>query len=143
MTPIDSTRRTLKQCDCVAGAKGTTSNAFAALHLQGGSSIQAKLVVGADGSSSRVRQMADLRTIAWDYNQRGLVATVATDMPNSTAWQVNTSSTTPALKSMSPLNKSLFGADRCQCAFAFLVHGCKRWDSTAGLMKLKHLLLKI
>jgi 2-polyprenyl-6-methoxyphenol hydroxylase-like FAD-dependent oxidoreductase len=30
---------------------------------------------------------ADLRTFSWSYHQRGLVATVRTDAPNSTAWQ--------------------------------------------------------
>ena len=32
--------------------------------------------------------MAQLRTVFWSYKQRGLVATVATDEPNTTALQV-------------------------------------------------------
>ena len=35
----------------------------------------------------RIRSAAGLRTISWGYNQRGVVATVATDAPNDTAWQ--------------------------------------------------------
>jgi ubiquinone biosynthesis monooxygenase Coq6 len=31
--------------------------------------------------------MAGLRTVGWSYNQRGLVATVATAEPSATAWQ--------------------------------------------------------
>ena len=32
-------------------------------------------------------QCADLRTFSWSYAQRGLVASVATEAPNQTAWQ--------------------------------------------------------
>ena len=35
-----------------------------------------------------MRQMAQLRTVSWSYKQRGLVATVATDTPNTSALQV-------------------------------------------------------
>eukprot|EP00951_Prasinocladus_malaysianus_P013609 scaffold103160_cov44-Prasinocladus_malaysianus.AAC.1 len=31
--------------------------------------------------------MAGLRTVGWQYGQRGVVASVCTDKPNSTAWQ--------------------------------------------------------
>lgn len=31
---------------------------------------------------------ADLRTFGWSYNQRGVVATVETAQPHSTAWQI-------------------------------------------------------
>ena len=64
-----------------------SSTAYATLQLQG-SSIKAKLVVGSDGGNSKVRQMAQLRTVFWPYKQRGLVATVATDVPNTSALQV-------------------------------------------------------
>lgn len=65
-----------------------SSNAFASLQLEGGPTIKAKLVVGSDGGNSRVRQMAQLRTVSWSYKQRGLVATVATATPNTSALQV-------------------------------------------------------
>jgi 2-polyprenyl-6-methoxyphenol hydroxylase-like FAD-dependent oxidoreductase len=35
----------------------------------------------------RVRELAQLRTVGWAYNQRGVVATVRTLEPNETAWQ--------------------------------------------------------
>ncbi|KAL3162963.1 hypothetical protein ABBQ32_009395 [Trebouxia sp. C0010 RCD-2024] len=63
-------------------------SAYASLHLQNGRTISAKLVVGSDGGNSKVRQMAQLRTVSWSYKQRGLVATVATDIPNTSALQV-------------------------------------------------------
>ena len=34
-----------------------------------------------------MRTLAGLRTIGWQYGQRGVVATVATRTPNRTAWQ--------------------------------------------------------
>lgn len=64
------------------------STSLASLLLQDGLTIQAKLVVGSDGGNSKVRQMAQLRTVNWSYKQRGLVATVATDTPNTAALQV-------------------------------------------------------
>lgn len=48
--------------------------------------IQARLIVAADGAGSATRQAAGLRTIRIPYSQRAVVATVATD-PHSTAWQ--------------------------------------------------------
>lgn len=72
---------------CTAGTM-QSSIAFASLQLEGGSTIKAKLVVGSDGGNSKVRQMAQLRTVSWSYKQRGLVATVATATPNTSALQV-------------------------------------------------------
>lgn len=64
------------------------SSAFASLHLEGAPAVKAKLVVGSDGGNSKVRQLAQLRTVSWSYKQRGLVATVATATPNTAALQV-------------------------------------------------------
>jgi 2-octaprenyl-6-methoxyphenol hydroxylase len=49
----------------------------AELLLSDGVTIRARLVVAADGARSRVRALADIQTIGWDYDQSGLVATVA------------------------------------------------------------------
>ena len=73
-------------CDAAGTMQASTS--LASLQLQDGLTIQAKLVVGSDGGNSKVRQMAQLRTVDWSYKQRGLVATVATDTPNTAALQV-------------------------------------------------------
>jgi ubiquinone biosynthesis monooxygenase Coq6 len=71
----------------VNGSTGSTSGSLAELQLADGSSLHCRLVVAADGARSRVRKMAGLRTVGWSYNQRGLVATVATAEPSATAWQ--------------------------------------------------------
>lgn len=58
------------------------------LVLESGRSIRTRLVVGADGGASRVRELAGFRTRAWDYEQSAIVTTVTTAEPHeSTAWQ--------------------------------------------------------
>lgn len=37
---------------------------------------------------AQVRQLAQLTTTGWSYNQRGVVATVSTEWANTSAWQV-------------------------------------------------------
>jgi len=49
----------------------------------GGGSIQAGLLVAADGVRSRLRDLAGIRTLQWDYGQVGLVATVAHERPHN------------------------------------------------------------
>lgn len=56
--------------------------------LSGGDTLTTKLVVGADGAQSRIRQWAGLPTREWDYDQQAIVCTVATERPHEyTAWQ--------------------------------------------------------
>ncbi len=43
----------------------------------GGGAIRARLAVAADGARSRLRTLAEIQTIGWDYDQSGLVATIA------------------------------------------------------------------
>ena len=51
-------------------------------------SLRARLLVGADGSASRVRELAGLSTTRGDYGQTALVAMVSTSRPHQhTAWQ--------------------------------------------------------
>ena len=58
------------------------------LSLQSGRQLRAKLLVGADGAMSRVRQMLEFRTREWDYGHRALVCTVQTANDHrDTAWQ--------------------------------------------------------
>ncbi len=49
----------------------------AALGLSGGGEIHARLAVAADGGRSRLAVLAGVQTIGWDYDQAGIVATVA------------------------------------------------------------------
>lgn len=73
-----------------AGARPNFSVApqsLASLTLADGTQIQARLVVGADGAASKVREAARIGTWGWDYDQRAVVATVTTDVAHSTAFQ--------------------------------------------------------
>ena len=50
--------------------------------------LRASLVVGADGASSRVRELAGIEVTEGDYRQEAVVAEVRTAMPHrETAWQ--------------------------------------------------------
>jgi 2-octaprenyl-6-methoxyphenol hydroxylase len=53
------------------------SGSHAALVLEDGRRLAARLVVAADGARSGLRRLAGIGTVAWDYGQSGIVATVA------------------------------------------------------------------
>lgn len=56
--------------------------------LEDGQTLQAKLVVAADGANSRIRTQAGFSTREWDYEHHALVCNVKTEKPmNNTAWQ--------------------------------------------------------
>jgi ubiquinone biosynthesis UbiH/UbiF/VisC/COQ6 family hydroxylase len=56
--------------------------------LNSGTTITARLVVGADGAASNTRKAAGIRQDYWAYNQHGLVAVVGKTKPNpGVAWQ--------------------------------------------------------
>lgn len=57
------------------------------LELSGGDRVSARLLVGADGPGSAVRGMCGIGAWGWSYAQSGVVATVRTEAPHSTAWQ--------------------------------------------------------
>lgn len=58
------------------------------LSLDDGRSLQAELVVVADGKQSPLRDMLGIGTRGWAYDQHALVATVSTGLGHrSTAWQ--------------------------------------------------------
>jgi 2-octaprenyl-3-methyl-6-methoxy-1,4-benzoquinol hydroxylase len=60
----------------------------ATLLLDSGQRLRARLVLGADGAASRVRELAGLSTDELDYGQRGLVAYVRTVQAHEdTCWQ--------------------------------------------------------
>lgn len=52
------------------------------LSLQDGSMLTARLVVGADGANSWLRNKADIPLTSWDYRHHALVATIRTDEPH-------------------------------------------------------------
>ena len=50
--------------------------------------FSARLIVGADGAMSKIRQLAAIPLWQWDYGHHAIVATVATEREHqSTAWQ--------------------------------------------------------
>jgi len=58
------------------------------ISLQDGREIRARLVVGADGAQSDVRQELGIGVQYWSYGQQGIVAVVRTEVTNSgLAWQ--------------------------------------------------------
>jgi 2-octaprenylphenol hydroxylase len=67
----------------------TLADNGAVVTLKDGRSLQAKLLVGADGADSTVRRAAGIETQALNLYQKGIVATVTTEKPHeATARQV-------------------------------------------------------
>jgi len=64
----------------IAGVQSTSSGVT--LRLGTGGDMTARLLVGADGRRSRLRRMAGIRSISWDYPQTGIVATVEHEHPH-------------------------------------------------------------
>ena len=53
-----------------------------ALDLGDRGTLATRLLVGADGRRSRVRDLAGIKTVGWGYGQRGIVTTVAHERPH-------------------------------------------------------------
>jgi len=62
---------------------------YVGLTLNDGSELRTKLLIGADGFNSAVRQAAGFHTLTRDYKQTAVVATLVLgdDITNNTAWQ--------------------------------------------------------
>ncbi len=59
-----------------------TSSTSTTVTLSDGSTIETKLLVACDGVRSKLRDMAGIRTVNWQYGQSGIVATVAHERPH-------------------------------------------------------------
>lgn len=59
-----------------------TSDTGVTVQLGGGREITARLLVAADGRRSRLRRMAGIKAMTWDYPQTGIVATVEHEQPH-------------------------------------------------------------
>lgn len=69
--------------DCTA-----RHNDLQELELKGGETILAKLVIGADGANSQVRQMAGIGVHAWQYAQSCMLISVQCENdPGDSTWQ--------------------------------------------------------
>jgi 2-octaprenyl-6-methoxyphenol hydroxylase len=53
------------------------------VHLADGVTLDACLLVAADGVNSRLRDMAGIKTVRWEYGQSGIVCTVAHERPHN------------------------------------------------------------
>ncbi len=96
---------------------------YAEVTLDSGKKIQAKLVVGADGGRSTIRNLAGIAYQEKSYQQMGLVALVETEQPHQqTAWQ--------RFLSTGPL--ALLPLDNGQCSIVWSVSE----DYADELMKL-------
>ncbi|CAA7404507.1 unnamed protein product [Spirodela intermedia] len=63
------------------------SGRFVKLDLSDGNTLHARLVVGADGSKSNVREMAALKSTQRSYSQSAIICTVEHAVENDCAWQ--------------------------------------------------------
>ncbi len=59
-----------------------TGASHVSVALADGISIDARLLVAADGVRSKLRDMAGIKTVHWDYGQSGIVCTVAHERPH-------------------------------------------------------------
>lgn len=53
------------------------------VHLADGATLKARLLVAADGVNSKLRDMAGIKTVKWEYGQSGIVCTVAHERPHN------------------------------------------------------------
>ncbi|MGN6142629.1 MAG: ubiquinone biosynthesis hydroxylase [Mesorhizobium sp.] len=53
------------------------------VHLADGATLKARLLVAADGVKSRLRDMAGIKTVRWEYGQSGIVCTVGHERPHN------------------------------------------------------------
>ncbi|MBX9458999.1 MAG: ubiquinone biosynthesis hydroxylase [Rhizobium sp.] len=60
----------------------TTDNRCATARLSTGEQVEARLLVACDGAKSKLRDIAGIKTVHWDYGQSGIVTTVEHERPH-------------------------------------------------------------
>jgi 2-octaprenyl-6-methoxyphenol hydroxylase len=61
----------------------TTDQRSATANLSTGETIEARLLVACDGAKSKLRDIAGIKTVHWDYGQSGIVTTVEHERPHN------------------------------------------------------------
>lgn len=74
--------RQIKVVAPVKVATVTAHDAHASVIAEDGRQFRARVVAGAEGRASKVRECAGIRTIGWAYGQAGVVATVGLSRPH-------------------------------------------------------------
>jgi 2-octaprenyl-6-methoxyphenol hydroxylase len=67
----------------VAVESFTTGLATVEVSRADGVTVETRLLIAADGVKSRLRDMAGIKTVHWDYGQSGIVCTVAHERPHN------------------------------------------------------------
>ncbi|MEQ1943566.1 ubiquinone biosynthesis hydroxylase [Mesorhizobium sp. VNQ89] len=67
----------------VAVASFEAGPALTHVHLADGVALETRLLVAADGVRSKLRDMAGIKTVSWDYGQSGIVCTVRHERPHN------------------------------------------------------------
>jgi 2-octaprenyl-6-methoxyphenol hydroxylase len=60
-----------------------TDSTGVSVHMADGAMLRARLMVAADGVNSKLRDMAGIKTVKWEYGQSGIVCTVAHERPHN------------------------------------------------------------
>lgn len=73
---------TIIQSAGVDGFDRDTDDPTVTVRFATGAKTRAKLLIACDGVRSRLRDMAGIKTVHWDYGQMGIVATIAHERPH-------------------------------------------------------------
>lgn len=61
----------------------TDEGSFVSVELADGRQVRSTLLVAADGVRSKLRDLAGIRTVKWEYDQAGIVTTIAHERPHN------------------------------------------------------------
>jgi 2-octaprenyl-6-methoxyphenol hydroxylase len=67
----------------VAVSAFEAGSAIMKVHLADGISVETRLLAAADGVKSKLRDMAGIKTVTWEYGQSGIVCTVKHERPHN------------------------------------------------------------
>ncbi len=103
---------------------------FAQVKLDDDRVLSAPLVVAADGRNSFLRRQAGLKTVGWDYNQNGIVATIEHQHPHNGVAEEHFLPVGPfaILPLKQPCRSSLVWTERSDVATDLMSAGDDRFD---------------